>query len=41
MTPAEIIVVDPSEPALALAREMGAHQTITVDGGPMWTRSRR
>ena len=32
MTPAEVIVVDPSEPALALAREMGAHQTVTVDG---------
>jgi NAD+-dependent secondary alcohol dehydrogenase Adh1 len=32
MTPAEIIVVDPSEPALALAAEMGAHHTIKVDG---------
>jgi len=32
MTPAEIIVVDPSEPALALAGEMGAHHTIKVDG---------
>ena len=33
MTPAEVIVIDPSEPALALAREMGADQTIKVDGG--------
>lgn len=33
MTPAEIIVVDPSEPALALASEMGAHHTIKVDRG--------
>ncbi len=32
MTPTEIIVVDPSEPALALAREMGAHHTLKVDG---------
>jgi NAD+-dependent secondary alcohol dehydrogenase Adh1 len=32
MTPAEIIVVDPSEPALALAGEVGAHHTIKVDG---------
>jgi NAD+-dependent secondary alcohol dehydrogenase Adh1 len=32
MTPAEVIVVDPSEPALALAGEMGAHHTIKVDG---------
>jgi NAD+-dependent secondary alcohol dehydrogenase Adh1 len=32
MTPAEIIVIDPSEPALALAREMGAEQTVRVDG---------
>jgi NAD+-dependent secondary alcohol dehydrogenase Adh1 len=30
MTSAEIIVVDPSEPALALAREVGAHQTVVV-----------
>ena len=30
-TPAEIIVIDPSEPALALAGEMGAHHTIKVD----------
>ena len=32
MTPAEVIVIDPSEPALALARELGAHHTIRVDG---------
>jgi NAD+-dependent secondary alcohol dehydrogenase Adh1 len=33
MTPAEIIVVDPSEPALALARELGAHHTFRVGDG--------
>jgi NAD+-dependent secondary alcohol dehydrogenase Adh1 len=32
MTPAEIIVIDPSEQALALAGEMGADQTVRVDG---------
>jgi NAD+-dependent secondary alcohol dehydrogenase Adh1 len=32
MTPAEIIVIDPSEPALALARETGADHAIKVDG---------
>ena len=32
MTPAEIIVIDPSEQALALAGEMGADQTVKVDG---------
>jgi NAD+-dependent secondary alcohol dehydrogenase Adh1 len=32
MTPAEIIVIDPSEQALALAAEMGADQTVKVDG---------
>ncbi len=32
MTPADIIVIDPSEPALALARELGADHTIVVDG---------
>jgi len=32
ITPAEIIVVDPSEKALALAGEMGADQTVRVDG---------
>ena len=31
-TPTEIVVVDPSEPALELAREMGADHTIRVDG---------
>ena len=32
ITPAEIIVIDPSEKALALAGEMGADQTFKVDG---------
>jgi NAD+-dependent secondary alcohol dehydrogenase Adh1 len=32
MTPTEIIVIDPSEPALALARELGSDHTILVDG---------
>jgi len=32
MTAAEIIVIDPSEPALALAGEMGADKTVRVDG---------
>ena len=32
-TPAEIIVIDPSEKALALAKEVGADQTVKVDGG--------
>jgi NAD+-dependent secondary alcohol dehydrogenase Adh1 len=32
MTPAEIVVIDPSEPALALARELGADHTVKVDG---------
>ena len=31
-TPTEIIVVDPSEPALALAGELGADHTVEVDG---------
>jgi NAD+-dependent secondary alcohol dehydrogenase Adh1 len=31
-TPAEVIVVDPSEQALALAGEMGADKTVRVDG---------
>src|SRR6201995_3832379 len=31
-TPAEVIVVDPSEQALALAGEMGADRTVQVDG---------
>jgi NAD+-dependent secondary alcohol dehydrogenase Adh1 len=32
MTSAEIIVVDPSEPALTLAGELGADRTVKVDG---------
>src|SRR5947207_4202793 len=32
MTPAEIIVIDPSESALELAREVGADHTVGVDG---------
>jgi NAD+-dependent secondary alcohol dehydrogenase Adh1 len=32
MTPTEIIVVDPSEKALALAGELGADHTVKVDG---------
>ncbi len=32
MTPAEIIVIDPSEPALALAADLGADHTVQVDG---------
>jgi NAD+-dependent secondary alcohol dehydrogenase Adh1 len=32
MTPAEIIAVDRSESALELAREVGAHHTVTADG---------
>jgi NAD+-dependent secondary alcohol dehydrogenase Adh1 len=32
LTPAEIIVVDPSERALALARELGADHTVQADG---------
>jgi NAD+-dependent secondary alcohol dehydrogenase Adh1 len=31
-TPTEIIVVDPSEQALALARELGADHTVKVEG---------
>ena len=31
-TPTEIIVVDPNEKALALAKELGAHHTVKVDG---------
>ncbi len=33
MTPAEVIVVDPSEQALALAGEIGADTTVQVSGG--------
>ena len=32
MTPAEIVVTDPSEEALELARGLGADQTVRVDG---------
>jgi NAD+-dependent secondary alcohol dehydrogenase Adh1 len=32
LTPAEIIVIDPSEEALALAGELGADRTVKVDG---------
>src|SRR6516225_4730904 len=32
MTPAEIIVIDPSEAALVLAGELGADHTVKVDG---------
>ena len=32
-TPTEIIVIDPSEQALELARETGADHTVKVDGG--------
>jgi NAD+-dependent secondary alcohol dehydrogenase Adh1 len=32
LTAAEIIVTDPSEAALALAKELGAHHTVKVDG---------
>ena len=38
-TPAEIIVVDPSEKALALAGEMGADKTVKVDGSHVRHRS--
>jgi NAD+-dependent secondary alcohol dehydrogenase Adh1 len=37
MTPAEIIVIDPSEPALALADELGADHTVKVDGSQVDT----
>jgi len=36
-TPAEIIVIDPSEQALALAGEMGADHTVKVDGSQVDT----
>jgi NAD+-dependent secondary alcohol dehydrogenase Adh1 len=32
-TPAEIIVIDPSQPALDLATELGADHAVRVDGG--------
>jgi NAD+-dependent secondary alcohol dehydrogenase Adh1 len=37
LTPAEIIVVDPSERALALAGELGADHTVQVDGTQVGT----
>ncbi len=37
MTPAKVIVTDPSEQALALAREMGADETVRVDGNQVET----
>src|SRR5438874_1641455 len=37
MTSAQIIVIDPSEPALALAGEMGADHTVKVDGNQRQT----
>jgi NAD+-dependent secondary alcohol dehydrogenase Adh1 len=37
MTAAEIIVVDPSEPALALAGELGADHVVRVDGSQVNT----
>jgi NAD+-dependent secondary alcohol dehydrogenase Adh1 len=37
MTPADVIVIDPSEPALALARELGADHTVKVDGSHVGT----
>jgi NAD+-dependent secondary alcohol dehydrogenase Adh1 len=37
MTPAEIIVLDPSEKALALARQLGADYTVRVDGNQVDT----
>jgi NAD+-dependent secondary alcohol dehydrogenase Adh1 len=37
MTPAEIIVVDPSEAALELAGEVGADHTVRVDGSQVET----
>jgi NAD+-dependent secondary alcohol dehydrogenase Adh1 len=37
MTAAEIIVLDPSEPALALAGELGADRTVKVDGSHVET----
>ncbi len=37
MTPAQVIVIDPSEKALTLAGEMGADQTVKVDGNQVDT----
>jgi NAD+-dependent secondary alcohol dehydrogenase Adh1 len=36
-TPAQIIVIDPSEKALALAKELGAEHTVKVDGSQVDT----
>jgi NAD+-dependent secondary alcohol dehydrogenase Adh1 len=36
-TPAEIIVIDPSDKALALAKELGADHIVKVDGGQVNT----
>jgi NAD+-dependent secondary alcohol dehydrogenase Adh1 len=38
-TPAEIIVVDPNDKALALAGELGAHHTVKVEGSTQGTSS--
>jgi NAD+-dependent secondary alcohol dehydrogenase Adh1 len=35
LTPATIIVVDPSQPALDLAKQLGAHHTSTTGGDPV------
>lgn len=35
MTPAEIIVVDRSQPALSLASDLGAHHTVQTNGDPV------
>ena len=37
MTAAQVIVIDPSERALSLARELGADHTVRVDGGQVET----
>jgi NAD+-dependent secondary alcohol dehydrogenase Adh1 len=37
LTPAQVIVVDPSEAALALAGELGADYTVQVNGGHVAT----
>jgi NAD+-dependent secondary alcohol dehydrogenase Adh1 len=37
MTPTEIIVLDPSEKALALAQQLGADHTVKVDGSQLDT----
>lgn len=35
MTTAEIVVVDLSDPALSLAKDLGAHHTVQADGDPV------